>query len=538
METNHIDLKRQMNALKMCNYHRSLIGEKCENFLKKERLRQAAVRLKNKIGDKHHRESNRLRQQKCRMLKVVPQSPSKYHKVVKSLCKAASSSPRKKLILQNCLSSFKFESIPTPKPKLSILQLQMLRRQNRLFEHKQLVTKIKREYGSINKASLQLHVPYKTLHSLCKPLEKKRKTVCETWVNIRLFYNKEIVSHEHPSVRLKGHRFMTSTLEECFTLYKDDCKKEFKVAVSFSTFARLRPRNVYKIDQTPDRQCICDECENFRMVRRTLNRLGIKGVPVHSKECIEMSLCQINDSNADSNDNNPDSDAFHQIDPNYGRIECINRSCKECGKNLVLLTILKANPNLESNVKSFEYSQWCWQKKTARTRKLVLEKKSGTLLEIVTLFAKQLEGLAYHIFSCNWNYAQFQHVRDNLKPGFLLQVYDFGQNFMNVYQDEPQQVHWDHSQTTIHPIISYYIKPGESTITTEEHIMISDDLTHDKFAVKKFEALSLQHLKSKGITPRYIVIFSDNCKSQYKGKGTFQFHSESDCSIDAHVFWS
>ena len=113
-------------------------------------------------------------------------------------------------------------------------------------------------------------------------------------------------------------------------------------------------------------------------------------------------------------------------------------------------------------------------------------KRSGTLLEIVTLFAKQLEGLAYHIFSCNWNYAQFQHVRDNLKPGFLLQVYDFGQNFMNVYQDEPQQVHWDHSQTTIHPIISYYIKPGESTITTEEHIMISDDLTHDKFAVKKF----------------------------------------------------
>ena len=216
-------------------------------------MRQAAVRLKNKIGDKHHRESNRLHQQKCRMLKVVPQSPSKYHKVVKSLCKAASSSPRKKLILQNCLSSFKFESIPTPKPKLSILQLQMLCRQNRLFEHKQLVTKIKREYGSINKASLQLHVPYKTLHSLCKPLEKKRKTVCETWVNIRLFYNKEIVSHEHPSVRLKGRRFMTSTLEECFTLYKDDCKKEFKVAISFSTFAHLRPHNVYKIDQTPDR---------------------------------------------------------------------------------------------------------------------------------------------------------------------------------------------------------------------------------------------------------------------------------------------
>ena len=294
---------------------------------------------------------------------------------------------------------------------------------------------------------------------------------------------------------------------------------------------------MYKIDQTPDRQCICDEYENFRLVRRTLNRLGIKGVPVHSKECIEMSLCKVDDNNADSNESDADSDTCHQIDPNYGRIECINRSCKQCGKNLVLLTILKANPNVESNVKLVEYSQWCWQKKNAKTRTLVLEKKNGTVVDIITLFAAQLDALAYHIFSCNWNYAQFQHVRDNLKPGLLLQVYDFGQNFMNVYQDESQAVHWDHTQTTIHPIISYYIKPGESTITTEEHIMVSDDLNHDKFAVRKFKELSLKHLKSKGLSPRFLVIFSDNCKRQYKGKGTFQFHSESDVPL-IHMFCS
>ena len=238
----------------------------------------------------------------------------------------------------------------------------MLCRQNRLFEHKQLVSNIKFQYGSIHKASIQLHVPYKTLHSLCKPLVKKKKLVCETWVNIRLFYKKEMVSHKHPSARLKGQKFMTTTLEECFTLYKEHCKEEGKVPVSFSTFACLWPQNVFKIDQTLGRQCICDECENFRLVRRTLNRLGIKGVPVHLKECIEMSLCKVDDNNADNNDSDSNSDACHQIDPNYGHIECINRSCKQCGKNLILLTILKANPNVESNAKLFEYSQWCWKK--------------------------------------------------------------------------------------------------------------------------------------------------------------------------------
>ena len=85
------------------------------------------------------------------------------------------------------------------------------------------------------------------------------------------------------------------------------------MTVSFSTFARLRPQNVYKIDQTPDRQCICDKCEKFRLVRRTLNRLGIKGVPLHSKECIQMSLCKVDDNNADSNNSNTNSDACQQM---------------------------------------------------------------------------------------------------------------------------------------------------------------------------------------------------------------------------------
>ena len=146
-----------------------------------------------------------------------------------------------------------------------------------------------------------------------------------------------------------------------------------------------------------------------------------------------MSLCKIDDNNANRSNSNPDNDTCHQIETNYGCIECINRSSKECGKNLVLLTILKANLKHESNEKLSKYSQWCWKKNTAKTRTLVMEKKRGTPIEIITLFKTQLDSFAYHIFSHNWNYVQFQHVRDNLKPGFLLQVYDFDQNFMNVY---------------------------------------------------------------------------------------------------------
>ena len=99
----------------------------------------------------------------------------------------------------------------------------------------------------------------------------------------------------------------------------------------------------------------------------------------------------------------------------------------------------------------------------------------------------------------------FQYVRDNLKQGYLLQVLDFGQNYLNIFQDEPQSKHWDHTQTTIHPIVNFYIKEGESVVTLEEHIMISDDKNHDKYAVKAFEQASLDHLKEKGFTPTHII---------------------------------
>ena len=117
-------------------------------------------------------------------------------------------------------------------------------------------------------------------------------------------------------------------------------------------------------------------------------------------------------------------------------------------------------------------------------------------------------------------------MKDNLKEGQLLQVLDFGQNYMNVYQDEPQGPHWDHAQTVIHPIVNFYIGKDEKLVT-EEHIMITHDLKHDKFAVREFEKRTLEHLKAKQFVPRQIIQFCDNCAGQYESKDPFQFISES-----------
>ena len=71
----------------------------------------------------------------------------------------------------------------------------------------------------------------------------------------------------------------------------------------------------------------------------------------------------------------------------------------------------------------------------------------------------------YHLFSCNWNYSQFLNIEKNLKEGQLLQALDFGQNYMNVYQDELQGSHWDHTQTVMHPIVKYYLSKDGKLVT-------------------------------------------------------------------------
>ena len=108
---------------------------------------------------------------------------------------------------------------------------------------------------------------------------------------------------------------------------------------------------------------------------------------------------------------------------------------------------------------------------------------------------------------------------------YLLSVLDFGQNYMNVFEDELHSIHWDHTQRTIHPIVNFFIKPGESVVTVEEHIIITSDKNHDKYVVKTFAQVSLNHLKEKGFIPTHIIQFNDNCSSQYNSKGTFQFIS-------------
>ena len=158
---------------------------------------------------------------------------------------------------------------------MSVLQLQFLRKSNRVKEHQVLVKQLLKDYGSMHKASLETGVPYKSLHRICWPPVIRKRETKQVWTDIRSFYTSNIISHELPSVKSKGRRFLNLTLEECFSMYREGCARVRKANVSFSTFYKLRPKSVFKIDQTQDRQCICQQCENFQIAKNQLIKVGI-----------------------------------------------------------------------------------------------------------------------------------------------------------------------------------------------------------------------------------------------------------------------
>ena len=123
--SDHLADKREANRIKIQNYRRNRMTDKQKlRYHEVNRKTAAAKRLQIKNDQLACRNANKLRQQKCRLLKQIPDSPNKYKKIVQIAIKAAEKSPRKRQIFQDCLASFKAVSSNRQSEKqVSVLEL-------------------------------------------------------------------------------------------------------------------------------------------------------------------------------------------------------------------------------------------------------------------------------------------------------------------------------------------------------------------------------------------------------------------------------
>ena len=460
-----------------------------------------------------------------------------FKKSAKKVFKESLGSPTKKEFLVEYFKSqgFSVDVEGVEKKKFSVLQLKSFKLQNRAADHRDLVQRIVDHYGSLLKASKALNQHYSTFYNLCQPIKQKVHRNSEKRMEnasvIQEFFHMKATTTSFPQARLAKKQFMNTTYEEGYFKYVDWCKEKGYPAVSNKTFHRLKPDNVYKLADTPENQCTCILCQNFKKDRECIEKYGIKGIAKHTNEIILQSMCCVTDA-----------DLEQGVFKEYGKYNCIARNCNKCGyikKGNKLIRsdyyekiIKQANPGIYSDKKIIEWQRWetfsRLSKKGTEIKRPDKVDKRGTYKQFLQQFFQDVHDMSLHLFNWKWHDKQFQFLKDNLDVGTLLMVLDFAQNYMNVHVDEPQGCHWDHTQTVIHPIVIYRKCPVDGKIITEEHIMISDDLRHDKYAVKKFEEVSVSNLKSEeNFDPSCIVQFCDNCSSQYKSKGPFQYISTS-----------
>ena len=295
-------------------------------------------------------------------------------------------------------------------------------------------------------------------------------------------------------------------------------------AVLFGTFYRLKPDNVYSVGKIPENHCCCKLCQNFHLDKIAIREGNFKGIGSTTTDIVLGSLCPVNDADTD-------------ILLDYGYYNCIARNCKKCGKKKTFVVIykekiLKDNPEIKTNNEKMFWKRWESTVGISKGDKEInrLDKftKETTKLEFLNCFIHDLQQLSLHLFNWRWHDNQFDYIKDTLQLGMLLQVLNFAQNYMNIYQDEPKECHWDHSQTVLHPIINHRHCAVDGKLIVEEHVIVSNDLNHDKHAVKAFEKVSMKELEKSGFKPSHVLQFCDNCSSQYKSKGPFQHIANTD----------
>lgn len=360
------------------------------------------------------------------------------------------------------------------------------------------------------------------------PKEYSWKLSDEQTEEVKDFFRSPQISYNLPDMRFCSKRYMRMSIEEAYDIYKAGRTSR---VVGRSTFGKLKPRDVVTIDKTPNRQCCCDTCENFRTVILAMKRHGFKGLGANSKKAIEDSMCKCKKIK------NTGNTSYEWT--KMPRKSCAFRKCKECGSIYEKKRLIKENTRLCTETKTINWKQWMNQKmakkynaqgfalkinsKSVQKRSLYEVIMTGTAFDLLSYYIRLLNDISSHHFNNCWQMFQFMLCQSNLQDNQILLIQDFARNFVIDFQDEPKTLHWAHDQVTVHPTICCFSCPrkGCNHLVTVEVIHISTDLNHDPHAVAFFKKDALNYIRSEGISYDEVIEWTDQSPTQYKSRHIF-----------------
>ncbi|XP_063219709.1 uncharacterized protein LOC134529494 [Bacillus rossius redtenbacheri] len=256
-----------------------------------------------------------------------------------------------------------------------------------------------------------------------------------------------------------------------------------EIHISRSKFFEMRPKHVKPIKDTPHNVCVCIKHSNFRFLAEAISPfcIGYQGNSLTPTSLIQIMCCNTHEE------------------------RCMTNKCSVCHYDVK--SLLEPHSDFSREVK--------WNKWIKTEGQLVVEKVSSSLQNLVTQLNTYIPNFKKHVFVKCEQARYFEDKKNNLRKGEAVMQVDFAENYSIISQDEVQSAHWQHSQVTIFTCCLWFEDMAFS------YVVVSDDVSHSKQSAWTFIKTIISHFQQNpNVSLCDLIIFSDNCSSQFKSKYT------------------
>ncbi|CAF1310453.1 unnamed protein product [Adineta ricciae] len=331
---------------------------------------------------------------------------------------------------------------------------------------------------------LQLEKKYERTNQSI-PSEVKKK-VFDYYIRDDISYQspgkRDTITVKENGAKLKlQRRYLLFSLRELYELF---IQENPQIKLSLSSFQDLRPSNVLYKSSIPHNVCVCIYHENVALLLQSLGKHihGFERTDLNS--FINLIVC----------------DSANEL--------CMFRNCTRCTdkfKNEVY------DKMIDSTLK-IKWTLWSISEQ-GRYEKIDYE---GSVLECVTTLQEKIEHFLFHVFVKRQQSSYFEMIKANVNDKKCLVQVDYAENFAVIDQNEIQSAHWSRRQISLFTVYIW------TQSFAQPMIIVSDDISHNKFTVSQCLEHVLKRLKLMIPLLQEVIIFSDGSASQFKQRYLFK----------------
>lgn len=345
--------------------------------------------------------------------------------------------------------------------------------------------------------------------------EKNRKKPKRSFVGtedcVKKFYGLELITRQLPGkkdfVTVKVDGVSNQVQKQVMLMTLAEAHLEFmkmfpERSISYSKFAKLRPKNVVLMNDTPPNSCCCIYCENMMLLFDAIK----SHLPAQIKSIstlVSSVVCNI--------DNFP----------------CMRGTCSSCCDVTSALEGLFDSDHGSSTIK---LSRWDkvegFMQKVHLSGRLKILQKLKIIIKLFFFLGKVLkEGIALlctdfpyyklHKYLVKSQLEHINYMKDNQPENHAIIIMDYSENYSTITSNEIQSAYFAKRQISIFTAIAYV---GQNEPVT--FLIGNDDINHAKDQVWLYQKKILSSLVEGYPAIDHIDFVSDGCAGQFKNRFT------------------